>query len=214
MAASFEAAGDAPAVRSPLVEGERTHVGMESGAAHRLLDGSPAVHQARTPITTAEMRRRPPGEPTTAQGAPSRSRIAGAAACSARRPGAGEIRRPGRGSNHIMPLFRGYPSPGTAKADPKRPPSVPVSATAMPSASIAFTCVVQSEVGAPDRGALAHFRCPRWRGLRRDIEAGAVRGDSPAPLAQVVGVQQARKRDRHALGVAQIREAVPKREPQ
>ena len=133
-----------------------------------------------TPVTTAEMRRRPPGDPTTAHGSPSRSRIAGAAAWSARRPGAGEIRRPGRGSNHIIPLFRGYPSPGTAKADPKRPPRVPVSATAMPSASIALTWVVQSEVGAPDGGGARPSGSPGRRGLCRRVQTRGPSGVTPA----------------------------------
>ena len=74
-----------------------------------------------TPTVTAEMSRRPPGDPTTAHGEPSRNRIAGAAAWSARRPGAGEILRPGRRIEPHHPVVQGIPEPGRREGGPEPP---------------------------------------------------------------------------------------------
>ena len=62
---------------------------------------------------------------------------------SGRLPGAIEFGAPGRGSNHIMPLFSSTPDCGSSTRLPNEDISVVVIATVLPSASHAVRCVVQ-----------------------------------------------------------------------
>ena len=62
---------------------------------------------------------------------------------SGRLPGAIEFGMPGRGSNHIMPLFSSTPDCGSSTRLPNEDISVVVIATVLPSASHAVRCVVQ-----------------------------------------------------------------------
>ena len=64
------------------------------------------------------MIRRPPGAPRVRYGLPFLKARTGTMLTSARLPGAIEFRRPGRGSNHIMPLFIKIPVPGTTTCEP------------------------------------------------------------------------------------------------
>ena len=54
---------------------------------------------------------------------------------SGRRPPSTEFGPPGRGSNHIMPLFISTPVPGSMIRDPKPDMMVCVKDTTLPSAS-------------------------------------------------------------------------------
>ena len=62
---------------------------------------------------------------------------------SGRLPGAIEFGVPGRGSNHIMPLFSSTPDCGSSTRLPIDDISVVVIATVVPSASHTVRCVVQ-----------------------------------------------------------------------
>ena len=98
--------------------------------------------------TTAAMIRRPPEAPAAIAGrAPSR-RITGSMFVSGRLPGAIELGWPGRGSNHITPLFISTPEPGSTTRLPIDDSRVVVIATTVPSASQALRCVVQVSAAA------------------------------------------------------------------
>ena len=85
--------------------------------------------------STAAMMRRPPDAPAAIQGfAPSR-RIIGNMLVSGRLPGPIEFGWPGRGSNHITPLFIRMPVSGSTTRLPIEESSVVVIATIVPSAS-------------------------------------------------------------------------------
>ena len=68
---------------------------------------------------------------------------------SGRLPGAIAFGRPGRGSNHIMPLFIRMPVDGSVTLAPKRDNRLLVSAAMLPSASITLTCEVQLSLVVP-----------------------------------------------------------------
>ncbi len=63
--------------------------------------------------TTAARMRRPPEAPAPNRGRPSRVAITGHILVKARLPGAIEFGRPGRGSNHMTPLFISIPVCGS-----------------------------------------------------------------------------------------------------
>jgi hypothetical protein len=76
-------------------------------------------------------------------GRPFSARMIGNMLQSARLPGAIEFGTPGRGSNHIMPLFSSTPDCGSSTRLPNEDISVVVIATVLPSASHVVRCVVQ-----------------------------------------------------------------------
>jgi hypothetical protein len=84
---------------------------------------------------TAGKMRRPPEAPSASHGASARRTTTGHILASGRRPGAMELGRPGRGSNHMMPLFIMMPVEGSSILAPKRDNRVWVSETIMPSRS-------------------------------------------------------------------------------
>ncbi len=92
--------------------------------------------------TIAGMMRRPPLAPSAAHGTPSRVATTGHILASGRLPAASAFGPPGRGSNHIMPLFMVMPVPGSTTFEPKRESSVLVRATMLPSRSATERCVV------------------------------------------------------------------------
>ena len=63
---------------------------------------------------------------------------------SGRFAGAIEFGRPGRGSNHMMPLFISTPVSGSSTLLPKTDSRVCVSDTKLPSASTTLRCVVST----------------------------------------------------------------------
>jgi hypothetical protein len=62
---------------------------------------------------------------------------------SGRLPGAIAFGTPGRGSNHMMPLFMSSPVSGRMTREPNSDSRVCVSATMLPSPSTTQKCVVQ-----------------------------------------------------------------------
>src|SRR5689334_24448237 len=87
--------------------------------------------------------RRPPEAPPATYGRPFSARMIGNMLHSARLPGAIEFGTPGRGSNHIMPLFSTTPDCGSSTRLPNDDISVVVIATVLPSASQVVRWVVQ-----------------------------------------------------------------------
>ena len=92
---------------------------------------------------TAAMMRRPPDAPAARNGFPPSVSMIGSMLHSGRLPGAIEFGVPGRGSNHIMPLFSSTPDCGSSTRLPIEDISVVVIATVVPSASHTVRCVVQ-----------------------------------------------------------------------
>ena len=92
---------------------------------------------------TEAMMRRPPEAPAARNGRPASVSITGSMLHSGRLPGAMEFGEPGRGSNHIMPLFSSTPVFGSSTRLPIEDISVVVIATVVPSASHTVRCVVQ-----------------------------------------------------------------------
>ena len=92
---------------------------------------------------------RPPAAPIANAGTPSRVATTGHMLASGRLPGAIAFGRPGRGSNHIMPLFIRMPVDGSVTLAPKRDNRLLVSAAMLPSASITLTCEVQLSLVVP-----------------------------------------------------------------
>ena len=86
---------------------------------------------------------RPPAAPRASQGRPSRCRINGHILAKGLAPAAIELGWPGRGSNHIMPLFIRKPPLGITTLAPKRDSRVLVSETMDPEASTTLICEVQ-----------------------------------------------------------------------
>ncbi len=89
---------------------------------------------------------RPPGAPSANSGLPRRKPSTGTMFTSGRLPGATEFRRPGSGSNQIMPFWRRMPVPGTTMREPNSETAVLVNETMLRWRSIAQTWVVQSAV--------------------------------------------------------------------
>jgi hypothetical protein len=96
-----------------------------------------------TSCSTAAMMRRPPDAPATIHGLSPLRRITGNMLVSGLLPGAIELGWPGRGSNHITPLFMRMPVFGNTTRLPIEESSVVVMATIFPSASHTEMCVVQ-----------------------------------------------------------------------
>src|SRR5271170_1558991 len=92
--------------------------------------------------------RRPPDAPAAIHGRPPSIRITGSILVSGRLPGAIEFGWPGRGSNHITPLFSSTPDVGSTTRLPIDDSNVVVTATIVPSASQAVRWVVQVPVGS------------------------------------------------------------------
>src|SRR4051812_6634077 len=87
--------------------------------------------------------RRPPDPPAATYGLPFSVSMIGSMLHRGRLPGAIEFGVPGRGSNHIMPLFSSTPDCGSSTRLPKEDISVVVIATQLPLASQTVRCVVQ-----------------------------------------------------------------------
>jgi hypothetical protein len=103
----------------------------------------PKSARKESTCATAGMMRRPPEAPSATR-PPSASRaITGHMLQSGRWPGARVLGRPGRGSNHMMPLFIMMPDRGSSSLEPKRDSRVWVSATMLPSRSTTLRCEVQ-----------------------------------------------------------------------
>src|SRR6266581_4475366 len=84
----------------------------------------------------------PPEAPIANHGRPSRRAITGHMLVSGRLAGPSEFGAPGRGSNHMTPLFIRMPVAGRTTLLPNTESSVCVSATMLPSRSIALRWVV------------------------------------------------------------------------
>src|SRR5687768_12755158 len=85
---------------------------------------------------------RPPDAPIANHPLPSRRAIIGDMLVRGLLPGASELGEPGRGSNHMMPLFMSTPVEGSTTFDPNTDSSVWVSATMLPWRSTTLRCVV------------------------------------------------------------------------
>src|SRR5258707_1844813 len=81
---------------------------------------------------------RPPEAPIANHGFPSRRTITGHMLVSGRFAGASEFGAPGRGSNHITPLFIRMPVAGRTNLLPEHDSKVHVHAHMLPSRSIKF----------------------------------------------------------------------------
>ena len=94
--------------------------------------------------------RRPPEEPAARRGQPPSFGVTttGSMLQSGRAPGAMALALPGRGSNHIMPLFISTPVEGSTTRLPIEESSVVVTATRLPSRSTTVRCVVQVSPGS------------------------------------------------------------------
>ena len=93
--------------------------------------------------------RRPPEAPSPNLAPSERATIVGHMLLKGRLPGAIEFGRPGRGSNHMMPLFHRMPVEGSMTLEPKIESNVCVSATTtLPCASATLKCVVQEGLAA------------------------------------------------------------------
>ncbi len=90
---------------------------------------------------------RPPAAPMASQGRPFRASTSGHMLASGLAPAAMLFGCPGRGSNHIMPLFMMIPACGSATRAPKRESSVFVSETMVPCLSTTLTWEVQPACG-------------------------------------------------------------------
>src|SRR5262252_1324664 len=93
--------------------------------------------------STAPRILRPPEAPTPNHGLPSRATTTGHILVRARLPDDIEFGRPGRGSNHITPLFIRIPVPASTYRLPKEDSNVVVSAAMPPFRSAAVMCVVE-----------------------------------------------------------------------
>jgi hypothetical protein len=100
--------------------------------------------------------RRPPDAPSARNGAPPRDATTGHMFESGRLAGASEFGRPGRGSNHITPLFIRMPVRGSRTLLPNSESSVWVRATRLPCRSTTLRWEVQD--GAGSAGAAPPIR--------------------------------------------------------
>src|SRR6266853_645607 len=141
---------------------------------------------------------RPPEAPIANQGFPSRRAITGHMLVSGCLAGAREFGAPGRGSNHMTPLFIRMPVAGRTTLLPNTESSVCVSATMLPSRSIALRWVVlEAAAGEPaerpgharPRGEL---RGERYR--RAAVFAFYRRGDARPVLLEVLESEHAAHR--------------------
>src|SRR5688572_30127417 len=85
---------------------------------------------------------RPPDAPIANHDPPLRVAMMGHMLVRGRFPGAIQLGDPGRGSNHIMPLFIRMPEEGSTTLEPNTDSRVCVSATMLPCRSTTFRCVV------------------------------------------------------------------------
>ncbi len=124
-----------------------------------------AVSRSRPPSisieaswSTAGMILRPPEAPSANQGTPSRVAITGHMLASGRLPGASEFGRPGRGSNHMMPLLSRMPVGGETILLPNTDSRVWVRLTMVPARSTTARWVVQAGSRASCRSPMVASR--------------------------------------------------------